>query len=110
MTAPEVWLWVRLRVRRPGRPRFRRQHPIGPYVADFYCAAARLVIEIDGMGHGDAAQMVHDAQRDAYMEARGYRVLRYSAAEVMQDIDAAGEGMIAEAMAGIEMMGRKGAG
>ena len=108
MTAPEVWLWVRLRVRRPGQPRFRRQHPIGPYIADFYCAAARLVIEIDGMGHGDAAQIIHDEKRDAYMAARGYRVLRCAAADVLSDVDAAGEWLIAEAMAGAESDRRKG--
>ena len=48
MSPPEVLLWTRLRVLRGDGPTFRRRHPIGPYIADFYCAAAKLVIEVDG--------------------------------------------------------------
>ncbi|WP_366852839.1 DUF559 domain-containing protein [Phenylobacterium sp.] len=48
MSLPEVILWTALRGREPGRPVFRRQHPIGPYVLDFYCAKARLCVEVDG--------------------------------------------------------------
>ena len=51
LSPPEARLWNRLRERAPGLPTFRRQHPIGPYVLDFYCAKARLAIEIDGMSH-----------------------------------------------------------
>ena len=51
LSAPEARLWSRLRERAPGRPVFRRQHPIGPYVLDFYCAKARLAVEIDGASH-----------------------------------------------------------
>ncbi len=89
LSPPELALWARLRVRTPGQPTFRRQHAIGPYVADFYCAAARLVIEIDGADHGTEHQMRHDAERDAWMRAAGYRVLRYPAAEVLRDPDEA---------------------
>ncbi|MEO8926182.1 MAG: endonuclease domain-containing protein [Caulobacteraceae bacterium] len=67
MSPPEVILWAKLRVRVPGQPNFRRQHPIGPFIADFYCAAARLVIEIDGAGHGDEVQRDHDERRDLYI-------------------------------------------
>jgi very-short-patch-repair endonuclease len=87
MSPPEVVLWARLRVRAPDSPVFRRQHPIGPYVADFYCAAARLVVEVDGAIHGQDDQIAHDQRRDAYMERLGYRVIRCSAGDVMNDPD-----------------------
>ena len=87
MTPPEVMLWIRLRDRQPDGPRIRRQHPIGLYIADFYCADARLVIEVDGWCHnmGDAPE--HDERRDAYMAGKGLSVMRYSAAEVFADPD-----------------------
>jgi len=52
MTLPEVVLWQHLRGRHFSGPRFRRQHPAGPYVLDFYCPAAKLAVEIDGYVHG----------------------------------------------------------
>jgi very-short-patch-repair endonuclease len=99
LSPPEVVLWVRLRQRRPGVPVFRRQHPIGPYIADFYCSAAKLVIEIDGASHGEAAQIEHDARRDAFMERLGCRVIRCSAGDAMRDPDQVAQGMIDSAMA-----------
>ncbi len=64
---------------------FRCQHPLGPYIVDFYCHAARLVIEIDGTTHqGD--QLQHDHQRDAWMRARGIKVLRVPAREVLKNL------------------------
>jgi very-short-patch-repair endonuclease len=94
MSPPEVFLWQRLRLRQSGRPTIRRQHPIGPYIADFYCAAAKLVIEIDGSTHADEAQRDHDERRDAYMRRLGYRVVRCSAADVMRDADEVAQGII----------------
>jgi very-short-patch-repair endonuclease len=64
--------------------RFRREHPLGPYVLDFYCPSARLCVEVDGPAHDEADQITHDAVRDAYLQERGIRVLRFSAAEVEQ--------------------------
>lgn len=52
LTEPELWLWLRLRNRSDGGPVFRSQHPIGPYVLDFYCPQARLCIEVDGVDRG----------------------------------------------------------
>jgi very-short-patch-repair endonuclease len=86
MTPPEVRLWVRLR-RRDGGPTFRRQHPIGPYVLDFYCAQARLAVEVDGYGHVLDGQIEHDVRRDAWRNAQGIEVLRIQAARVMADPD-----------------------
>ena len=70
----EVRVWRLLRNRRLGGLKFRRQVPIGPYVADFVCLRHRLVIEFDGPFHDPVA----DAARDAHLAALGYRVLRFA--------------------------------
>jgi very-short-patch-repair endonuclease len=72
-TATERVLWGRLRQRRLGGLKFRRQVPMGPYVLDFLCLRHRLVVEADGPFH-DAER---DAIRDAWLEAKGFRVLRF---------------------------------
>ena len=88
LTEAELILWSRLRKReRPGAL-FRRQHPIGPYVADFACIAARLVIELDGATHGSDAELAHDARRDAFLAARGWRVMRFANDEVYRALGA----------------------
>ncbi|HZL00677.1 MAG TPA: endonuclease domain-containing protein [Caulobacteraceae bacterium] len=94
LSPPEVALWARLRTRLPDLPTFRRQHPIGLYIADFYCAAARLVIEIDGAWHGEESQRLHDERRDEYMARTGYRVVRISAADVMREPDEVAQGIV----------------
>jgi very-short-patch-repair endonuclease len=97
MSRSEVLLWVRLRGRAPGKPTFRRQHPIGPYVADFYCSAAKLVIEVDGGVHEEEDRIVRDHHRDEYLRGLGCQVLRISVREVLGDPDAAAERIIAAA-------------
>ncbi len=77
-TRAETTLWHVLRARRHAGFKFRRQVPIGPYVTDFLCYATRIVIELDGAPHADAAQRAHDARRDAWLRAQGFRVLRFS--------------------------------
>ena len=93
LTPPEALLWSRLRARQPDGPRIRRQHPLGPYIADFYCSAARLVIEIDGWGHNMGDRPERDARRDAWMAAEGYGVVRYAASEVLADPTAVADGI-----------------
>jgi very-short-patch-repair endonuclease len=88
MSLPEVLLWEQLRAAKQGM-KFRRQHPIGPYVADFYCSAAKLVIEIDGEAHDRGDRPERDIVRDAAMRNAGYEVLRISAADVLKDMEAA---------------------
>ena len=83
---PEGILWQALRTR-PGGFKFRHQHPLGAYTADFYCAAAKLVIEIDGESHGMGDGPARDARRDAWMRARGLCVVRFTAVEVMRDLE-----------------------
>nr|WP_082132299.1 endonuclease domain-containing protein [Luteimonas sp. FCS-9] len=74
MTRAERALWRHLRMRQVEGARFRRQHPVGPYVVDFVCLARRLVIEVDGGQHAGSAS---DAMRDAFLRMRGYRLLRF---------------------------------
>jgi very-short-patch-repair endonuclease len=75
-TAAEQNLWERVRDRKLGGLKFRRQHPIGRFIADFYCAACSLVIELDGESH--AGQAEHDAGRTEWLQQHGYRVLRFA--------------------------------
>jgi very-short-patch-repair endonuclease len=76
MTDAERYLWAILRRKRFAGARFRRQHPIGPYIADFFCPAAKLIVELDGGHHAEEKQSLHDKRRTRWLEARGYRVLR----------------------------------
>lgn len=86
MSLPEVMLWQRLRGQATGF-RFRRQHPIGGYIADFYCSSLKLVIEVDGEVHGQGHQLQRDAHRDAYMIENGYQVVRILASDILKDAD-----------------------
>ncbi len=87
MSYPEVLLWQRLRGKSTGM-RFRKHHPIGPYVVDFYCAAFRLVIEVDGFAHEVGNRPERDERRTLFLEENGYRVVRIEAKEVVHDADA----------------------
>lgn len=84
-TPAEALLWEQLRRRRFPGHRFRRQHPIGGYIADFFCHSARLVIEIDGAVHD--LQKGYDAGRDAWLRAQGYTVLRFRNEKVLGDLE-----------------------
>jgi very-short-patch-repair endonuclease len=83
-TLPEGLLWQALR-KRPNGLKFRRQHPFGWYIVDFYCPAERLVIEVDGEGHSMGRNPQRDARRDRWLQEQGLRVLRFRAADVMND-------------------------
>ena len=87
MTAPELTLWAQLRLR-PGGFKFRRQHPLGPYVFDFFCRDAGLAIEVDGMAHGMGRNPQHDVQRDAWVQQQGIDTLRVSANDVQRELEA----------------------
>ncbi len=88
LSLPEVLLWQRLRGK-AGGVRFRRQHPIGPYVVDFYCSAARLVIEVDGECHSQPDAIAKDQSRDRFLDENGYRLMRIPAAEILRDAEVA---------------------
>lgn len=86
MSLPEVMLWQRLRGSQLG-VKIRRQHPIGSYIADFYCSSLRLVVEIDGDAHNMGHRPVRDASRDAFLNENGYNVLRIAASDILKDMD-----------------------
>jgi very-short-patch-repair endonuclease len=85
LSLPEKLLWVRLRGRNKEHPTFRRQHPAGPYVIDFYCATARLCIEVDGISHSMGDRPQRDERRDAYLRSQGIEVVRIPASDVLDD-------------------------
>jgi len=85
MTLPEVKLWSELR-QRPGGYKFRRQHPAGRFVLDFYCAAVRLAVEVDGRAHD--ARVERDKQRSAWLQARGIATTRIPARTIFEDVEA----------------------
>ena len=94
MSLPEVLLWRALRTR-PSGFKFRRQQPAGPYVADFYCHEARLVIEVDGEAHGCGDRPILDDARDRWFEDRGFKVMRVTARDLLADANAAAQGIAA---------------
>jgi very-short-patch-repair endonuclease len=77
-------LWQMLRSRHIEGLKFVRQHPIGPYFADFACREMRLVVELDGGQHADNA---YDARRDAFMTSQGYTVLRFWNTDIVENIE-----------------------
>jgi very-short-patch-repair endonuclease len=89
MSLPEVLLWMRLKGRRLEGLHFRRQHPVGRYILDFFCDAAKLCVEVDGYSHGTENRPERDEARDAWLLACGVRTLRLSAQLVLSDMDAA---------------------
>ena len=86
-TEAEARLWQFLKGKKLMGLRFRRQHPIGRFIADFYCADAGLVIEVDGPGH--TVTRTEDAARDEFLGTQGLRVLRLSNDEVLHEVNAA---------------------
>ena len=85
MPLAEHRLWQAIRGRQLEGFRFRRQHPIGPYIADFACIDKLLVIELDGSQHQD--QVAYDERRTAYLESQGWTVLRFWNNDVMNNLD-----------------------
>jgi very-short-patch-repair endonuclease len=94
MSWPEVIFWQRLRGR-PSGLKFRRQHPAGPYVLDFFCSQALVAIEIDGLSHDLGLRPESDLRREEWLSERGIHVIRLSAAEVTRAPDAAAEAIVA---------------
>ena len=92
MTEAEHKLWQELRDRRLDRIKFRRQVPIGKYIADFVCLEARLIIEIDGSQHADSES---DKSRGAELAAIGFRVLRFWNDDVLKEMDSVCDTIIA---------------
>ena len=87
LTPPEARLWLYLRGKKLDGLKFRRQHPVGPYVLDFYCAEAKLAVEIDGRQHADPERSEHDARRTAWLATQSIAVLRIAAEDVRTSLD-----------------------
>jgi very-short-patch-repair endonuclease len=85
MTPAEVKLWTHLRAHRMKDVHFRNQHAIGKYIVDFCAPRRKLIIELDGSQHLE--QEAYDAERTAFLESRGYRVLRFWNNQVMNEIE-----------------------
>ena len=92
-TDAEGLLWQYLRRRALAGYRFRRQYPVGPYIADFVCMSERLIVELDGTQHAETR--AKDKARDAYLQRQGFRVLRFWNHDVFKDCSAVAEGIYA---------------
>ena len=86
-TSAEAMLWQALRNRALAEHKFVRQELIGPYFADFCCRERKLIIEVDGATHSTDAELARDAKRTRFFEAQNYRVLRFTNADVYDDIE-----------------------
>jgi len=85
MTEAEKKIWCRLRLRQTEGYRFRRQVPLGPFIADFVCREAKLIVEIDGGQHGPMSEQ--EAYRTRFLESQGCRLLRFWNNEVLENLD-----------------------
>jgi very-short-patch-repair endonuclease len=88
MTRAETLLWRHLKADRLAGLNFRRQTPIGNYIADFVAHSHKLIVEVDGESHNFAERIHHDAKRDEWFASRGYRVLRFTNDDVMKNLEA----------------------
>ena len=86
-TPQEIKLWRLLRDRRFKNFKFRRQHPVGPYVVDFYCEKGGVVVELDGGIHNERNQRQNDIVRDRYLKSEGDRVVRFWNNDIDNNID-----------------------
>ena len=98
MSLPEVLLWIQLK-QRPSGFKFRKLHPCGEFVADFYCDSAKLVIEVDGISHDMGDQPEFDAARDAWFLSQGIVTLRIQAVHILKNMDEVIETILAAAHA-----------
>jgi very-short-patch-repair endonuclease len=89
MSLPEVKLWQAIRGGQIDRLKFRRQHPIGPFVLDFFCPARRLAVEVDGLEHYTEDRAEKDAARDRWLARQGIMTLRIPASWVLDSVDSA---------------------
>ena len=93
MNLPEVLLWRHLRLR-SDNVKFRRQHPLGAYVLDFYCAGAKVCAEIDGIAHDMGDRLIRDEARDAWLKEQGIEVVRIPAADVLRSAEEVAESLV----------------
>ena len=97
MSLPEVLLW-RILKGQPQGVKFRRQHPIGNFVIDFYCAQKKLVVEIDGISHDMGFRPARDQRRDGWLRSTGHEIIRIPAADILRDAVAVAESLVAHCL------------
>ena len=86
MSNAERKLWYALRLRQLDGARFRRQHPMGPYIVDFVCLEKRLIVEVDGPQHAEEGHVARDGRRDRWLNGEGYRVMRFQTIDVYRNL------------------------
>jgi very-short-patch-repair endonuclease len=87
MTRAETLLWRHLKAHRLAALGFRRQSPMGNYIADFVAHSCKLIVEVDGESHDFEERIRHDARRDQWLVSRGYRVLRFTNDDVLKNLE-----------------------
>lgn len=87
MTPAETKLWFRLKSKQLCNLKFRRQHGIGPYIADFYCPAKNLVIEVDGDVHAQEKQIAKDRYRELWLKQLGLHIIRYNNNDILYNLE-----------------------
>ena len=110
MTRAETLLWRYLKAHHVEGLAFRRQVPMGAYIADFVCHARKLVVELDGESHDFEAAVVRDVARDRWFTGRGYRVLRFTNEDVLTNLDGVVQAITAAAVPPSLSLPRKGGG
>ena len=99
LTPAELRLWLVLRNQKLEGLRFRRQAPLGAYIVDFFCPRQKLIVEIDGGGHGRFNALKADAERDSWLRSQGHRVLRFSNQQVLTDLEGVCSAILAATLA-----------
>jgi very-short-patch-repair endonuclease len=87
MMRAETLLWRHLKAHRLARLGFRRQSPMGNYIADFVSHSCKLIVEVDGESHDFDSRLRHDSRRDEWFASRGYRVLRFTNDDVTKNLE-----------------------
>ena len=95
MTDAETILWSRLCRGQVGGWKFRRQHPIGPYIADFACLDGGLIVEVDGATHSTPRELAHDRKRTAFLNAKGFDVFRAWNLDIYENLEGVLDGIVA---------------
>ena len=85
-TEAEKRLWAYVRDKRLQGHKFNRQVPIGPFIADFLCFEAKLIVETDGATHGEAHEVAYDVRRTVFLNSQGYRVMRFTNLDVFENL------------------------
>ena len=95
LTDAERILWSKLKGKQVNGWQFRKQHPVGPYIADFACARAKLIIEVDGDSHATPEQIRHDEKRSAFLSRQGWYIHRVWNVDIYNNLNAALDGIYA---------------